>query len=47
MTPPAPITGSPKKAAIVSGPSFWISASSSSARRVAKASSLSPGAPSL
>ena len=36
MTPPAPITGSAKNAAIVSGPSFKIKFSSSCASLVAK-----------
>ncbi len=44
MTPPAPITGSPTKAATVSGPSRRMSVSSSSpARRRRTHSSLSPG----
>jgi hypothetical protein len=42
ITPPAPITGSANMAATVSGPSASIIWSSSSARRVAKSSSLSP-----
>ncbi|CFT88620.1 Uncharacterised protein [Bordetella pertussis] len=45
MTPPAPMTGSPMKAATVSGPSRRIMASSSPAMRVAKSSSVSPGRP--
>ena len=43
ITPPAPMIGSAHIAATVSGPSARISFSSSSAQRVAKASSLSPG----
>ena len=43
ITPPAPMTGSAHIAATVSGPSARISFSSSSAQRVANASSLSPG----
>ena len=42
MAPPAPITGSAKKAAIVSGPSASIIFSSASAMRVENCSSLSP-----
>jgi hypothetical protein len=42
MTPPAPITGSPIKAAIVSGPSLIISFSKFSANLVENSSSLSP-----
>jgi len=45
MTPSAPRTGSAMKAATVSGPSRWISASRLSAIRIAKASSLLPGLP--
>src|SRR5262249_16416957 len=43
MPPPAPITGSAKKAATVSGPSARISLSSASAIRAENCSSLSPG----
>ena len=43
MTPPAPMIGSAKNAATVSGPSRRISSSSSAAQRVANSSSLSPG----
>jgi hypothetical protein len=43
MTPPAPLTGSAINAAMVSGPSARISASSSSARRCTNSASLSPG----
>ena len=42
-TPPAPITGSAMKAAIVSGPSRSIMSSRLRASRVAYSSSLSPG----
>ena len=45
MTPPAPMIGSAKKAATVSGPSFRISCSRLSAMRVANSSSLSPSLP--
>ena len=41
-TPPAPITGSAMKAAIVSGPSCSIIVSRFFARRVAYSSSVSP-----
>ena len=34
ITPPKPITGSMRKAAMVSGPSRWTSSSSSSAQAV-------------
>ena len=47
IRPPAPMTGSPINAAIVSGSSFKISFSSSLAHRVENSSSLSPSKPSL
>ena len=46
MTPPAPITGSAKKPAMVSGPSDKIISSSSLARRAVNCASLSPSCPS-
>ena len=47
ITPPAPCTGSAKKAAQVSGPSARIRLSRLSAMRVENASSLSPASASL
>ena len=42
MTPPAPMTGSPMKAAMLSAPSASIVSSSSFSRRAQKAASSSP-----